>query len=141
MMKQMGFNSEDERMNKKYASRFKKYFSRYYIICKSFSKLRVGKFIVQVDVNQPFKLKNWKKLLGYNRSMKEEEWEKLVEDQLEKYYTKPFNYAATIKNIPTSNPFERNTQEKQLWKDKEKLWNSEQREKKKFRSFRSNLND
>lgn len=54
---------------------------------KSFKKLEVGEFIVQIGNKLPFKMKNRKGLLGNKNSMTTEEWVAIKSEQLQKYYS------------------------------------------------------
>ena len=98
MMKQMGFNEKYTR---------KKGITKY-----SFTKLKKGKFIAQVDIANPKRIKNRKKTLGNKRSMSEKKWLELLEKQKERYYVKPFQYAS-VKNVP-KDPFEDSIKEEQI---------------------------
>lgn len=74
--------------------------------------MKVGRFIIQVDNRYPSMIKNWRKLLGDRRSMSDEQWKALIAEQLDKYYTEPFNYETLpLYNEGESyNPFETNSQ-------------------------------
>ncbi len=114
IMKQMGF---DERFMKR--KRMSK---------RSFAKLRKGRFIVQMDVYDPFKIKNRKWTLGNRHSMKDKKRRAILEEQKQKYYTKPIPYqvpstqSINSAHQPT-NPFENKTPTRKM-KGSESLINN-----------------
>ncbi len=108
MLKQMGFNAEEERLLRFYHSFFPRPLSRRPVTMRAFKKMKRGRFIVQVDNWFPIMVRNTKRLLGYNRSMSEEKRNILKQQQLEKYYTAPFVYTPKpiVSKEAAYNPFE-----------------------------------
>lgn len=75
-----------------YRSFWKRLFYRKPVTVRDFKKLKVGKFICQVDIANPHHITNRQKLLGESHSMTEEQRERIKQQQLAKYYCKPFYY-------------------------------------------------
>ena len=138
MVKQMGFNAEEERILKNRQSLLPAFFRERPLTLRAFKKMKLGSFIIQVDNFTPRVVKNPKRLIGERRSMSEDQREKFVAEQLEKYYDKPFIYSPPQNNpIEAYNPFEKSSKNQSVRKEKNKLRNKEQRADK--RSFRNNL--
>lgn len=58
----------------------------------SFSKLKVGHFIVQYDISNPHKIKAPKFLLGNKHAMKNRKREQILAEQRQKRYAPPYHY-------------------------------------------------
>ncbi len=74
MMQEMDIDEETERMTG--------------INKKTFKKLKIGKFIVQIGNNEPMKITNGTRLLGNKHSMKSDKWEAIKQEQLSRYYVR-----------------------------------------------------
>lgn len=138
MVKQMGFNAEEERILKNRQSLIPAFFREKPLTLRAFKKMKLGSFIIQVDNFTPRITKNPQRLIGERRSMTDEQRESFIAAQLEKYYTKPFIYSPSQNNpIEEYNPFEKPSKNQSIRKEKNKLRNKEQRKDK--RSFRNNI--
>lgn len=138
MLKQMGFNAEEEKILKYSQGLFPRPIGRRPVTLRAFKKMKVGRFIVQVDNYAPIMVKNGKSLLGDKRSMSDEKREEFINQQLEKYYIKPLTYSSpTNSKEENYNPFEKSDKSQSLWKEKNKLRSKEQRTPK--RSFRDKI--
>lgn len=94
MMKQMGFNTAEEKAASLvyYRSLWKRLWYRKPVTVRDFKKLQVGTFICQVDIANPHHLTNRQKLLGDAHSMSKQQRERIKQQQLHRYYCKPFYY-------------------------------------------------
>lgn len=142
MLKQMGFNREEEKILKFYHNLKLRPFRKKPLTVRAFKKMKIGQFIIQVDNHYPYMVRNGKKLLGNNYSMTDKEWEQFIAKQLEKYYAKPFIYSEMHQPIPNKteseyNPFKNQSKQQSLRKEKNKLRDKNQLEGK--RSFRNNI--
>lgn len=116
MVKQMGFNNNEERRSLKayYASLRRMIFTRKPVTARAFRKLQTGRFIGQVDIYNPHRITNWKKLLGNRNSMSEAQRQQVQREQIERYYVSPSLYTPPPAKIESSNPFDRTKQS--FWK-------------------------
>ena len=76
MMRQMGFSEKESK--------------RKGITKRTFAKLKVGRFISQVDIYNPRKLKVPKFLLGHKHSMNEKKWQVIMDRHRRHKYSSPF---------------------------------------------------
>lgn len=138
MLKQMGFNAEEERILKNRPSLIPPFFRRRPLTVRAFKKVKLGDFIIQVDNYTPRIANNPKRLLGERRSMNDKQREKFIAHQLKKYYAKPFVYSPPPNNsIEEYNPFEKSPKNQSVRKEKNALRNKDKFTGK--RSFRNNL--
>lgn len=138
MLKQMGFNAEEERILKYSQGLLPRPFRRRPVTLRAFKKMKVGRFIVQVDNYAPIMVKNRKGLIGNKRSMSDQQREQFINQQLEKYYIEPIIYSAPSSSpMEDHNPFDESDKSQSIRKEKSKLRSKEQRTGK--RSFRDNI--
>jgi len=142
MIKQMSF---DEKSNGRSYGLIPPIFTMFKrrLTKRSFAKLKVGRFISQVDIYNSRKFRNWKILLGNKHSMKEWQWKAILKEQLDKYYAPPFNFGKLVAPHPSNynNPFAKNWNDNNQWKKRREDWNSELWIWKKIRKFRTNLTE
>ena len=86
MIKQMGF--QEKYIKKKKLTKY------------SFTKLKKGRFIVQIDTANARKIRNRKKTLGNKRSMKDHQRQALIQQQLKQYYAPASHYTKKTNTDP-----------------------------------------